>query len=50
MNPEALAGLKKVFWEGTDNWNNLLETRAEMSGRLVLSKFSKETIAGFLKK
>ena len=50
MNPEALAGLKKVFWEGTDNWNNILETRAEMSGRLVLSKFSKETIAGFLKK
>ena len=40
MNPEALALLKKVFWEGTDHWDQLLlEERAEMSGRLVLSKF-----------
>ena len=49
MNPEALALLKKVFWEGTDHWDQLLEERAEMSGRLVLSKFAKETISGFLK-
>jgi len=49
MNPIALDGLKKIFWEGTDNWNNLLETRAETSGKLVLSDFSKKTIKGFLK-
>ncbi len=49
MNPEALTLLKKVFWEGTEDWNQLLETRAEMSGKLVLSKFSKETIRSFLK-
>jgi len=48
MNPEALVLLKKVFWEGTENWDTLLEKRAEISGKLVLSKFSKETIAGFL--
>ncbi len=48
MNPEALGLLKKVFWEDTENWDTLLEKRAEISGKLVLSKFSKETIAGFL--
>lgn len=48
MNPEALGLLKKVFWEGTEDWDQLLEERAEMSGRLVLSKFSKETIKKFL--
>jgi len=50
MNPAALQQLKEVFWQGTQDWNNLLERRAEMSGELVLSKFSKETIAGFLRK
>jgi len=49
MNPEALSGLKKIFWEGTEHWHNLLESRAETSGQLVLSKFSKETIKSFLK-
>ncbi len=50
MNPEALAGLKKVFWEGTDHWEELLEKRAEQSGKLVLSEFSKNAIGKFLKK
>lgn len=49
MNPEAMAGLKKVFWEGTEHWDDLLEERAELSGELVLSDFSKKTIKGFLK-
>jgi methylglutaconyl-CoA hydratase len=49
MNPEALSGLKKVFWEGTDNWDTLLAERAAKSGQLVLSDFSKKTIRGFLK-
>ncbi len=47
-NPEALSLLKKVFWEGTDHWNDLLEERAAMSGKLVLSDFSKNAINGFL--
>ena len=48
MNPEALKLLKKVFWEGTENWDSLLEQRAEMSGKLVLSDFSKKEIGKFL--
>jgi methylglutaconyl-CoA hydratase len=47
-NPEALRLLKKVFWEGTDHWDTLLEERAEMSGKLVLSQFSKDAIQSFL--
>lgn len=50
MNPEAIKGLKKVFWKGTEHWDALLEERAEMSGKLILSKFSKETIRQFLAK
>lgn len=46
-NPEALQLLKKVFWEGTDHWDELLEQRAEMSGKLILSDYSKQAIAGF---
>lgn len=46
-NPEALNSLKKVFWEGTENWGELLEERARMSGQLILSDFSKKTIAAF---
>lgn len=47
FNPEALARLKAVFWEGTDHWDHLLEARAEMSGRLVLSEFTRNAIAAF---
>lgn len=49
MNPEAMGLLKKVSWEGCENWDTLLEERAEMSGRLVLSDFSKKAIGAFLK-
>jgi methylglutaconyl-CoA hydratase len=47
-NPEALRLLKKVFWEGTDHWEALLEQRAEISGQLILSDFAKEAISSFL--
>lgn len=46
-NPEATAGLKQVFWQGTDHWDQLLESRAEMSGKMVLSEFTKEALARF---
>src|SRR5689334_3585760 len=46
-NPEALSHLKKVFWQGTDDWEQLLEARAEMSGSLVLSEFTRNAIAAF---
>jgi len=44
-NPEALAAMKKVLWEGTDHWNELLSDRAEQSGKLVLSDFAKTALA-----
>lgn len=46
-NPEAMRELKKVFWEGTENWDKLLKKRAAVSGRLVLSDFTKNAIAKF---
>ena len=46
-NPEAQSMMKKVFWEDYDHWDELLEQRAEKSGRLVLSTFTKEALAKF---
>ena len=46
-NPEAMLEMKKVFWRGTDDWDNLLAERAAISGRLVLSDFTKETLKKF---
>lgn len=48
-NPEALADMKKVLWEGTDNWDKLLTERAKISGRLVLSDFTKNALGQFKK-
>jgi len=46
-NPEAMSALKKVFWEGTENWDTLLSSRASTSGKLVLSDFTREAILAF---
>ena len=46
-NPEAMARMKATFWEGTENWDALLESRAEMSGTLVLSAFTRRALAAF---
>ena len=43
-NSDALVEIKKVFWEGTENWSTLLFERAEISGKLVLSDFSKKAL------
>jgi methylglutaconyl-CoA hydratase len=43
-NPEALAEMKKVIWEGTKNWDTLLKERAAISGRLVLSDFTRNAL------
>ncbi len=47
-NPEALRELKNIFWSGTDHWNELLVSRATISGELVLSEFTKNAISKFL--
>ncbi len=46
-NPEAMREMKQIFWNGTENWDNLLAERAAISGRLVLSEFTKEKLKGF---
>ena len=44
-NPEAMALLKQHLWRGTEHWEQLLIERAAMSGRLVLSPFSRQAIS-----
>lgn len=48
-NPEALIQMKKVFWNGTSNWEELLMERAAISGKLVLSNFTKNALNQFKK-
>ncbi len=49
-NPEALTDMKKVLWEGTENWDTLLYERAAISGKLVLSDFTVNALNQFKKK
>ena len=43
-NPEAMAELKSIFWKGTESWPELLPQRAGISGRLVLSGFTRRAL------
>ncbi len=49
-NSEAMSLLKEAFWKGTEDWGSLLESRAEMSGKLVLSDFTVNAINAFKQK
>jgi methylglutaconyl-CoA hydratase len=49
-NPDAMAEMKKIFWQGTENWDTLLKERAAISGRLILSDFTKQAIETFKNK
>ena len=46
-NPEAMLEMKRIFWKGTEDWDSLLAERAAISGRLVLSEFTKKTLEKF---
>lgn len=46
-NVEALTEMKKVFWVGTEDWDSLLESRAAISGKLVLSEKTKIALQKF---
>jgi methylglutaconyl-CoA hydratase len=46
-NPEAMKEMKTIMWAGTENWDELLAERAAISGKLVLSEFTKETLKRF---
>lgn len=48
-NPEALEEWKKVLWEGTSHWDTLLTDRAAITGKLVLSEFTKNALSKFKK-
>jgi methylglutaconyl-CoA hydratase len=56
-NPEAMREMKRIFWQNppnggqdTERWDELLSERAAISGRLVLSDFTKNAIAAFKQK
>ena len=49
-NPEAMEKLKKIMWNGTEDWDRLLDKRAESSGILVISDFTSKAIAKFKSK
>ncbi|WP_272021971.1 enoyl-CoA hydratase/isomerase family protein [Olleya namhaensis] len=46
-NPEALLELKRVLWQDTNEWSVLLIERAEISGKLVLSDFTKQKLKSY---
>ena len=46
-NPPAMAEMKKIFWKGTEHWDELLSERAAISGKLIVSEFSKNAIRNF---
>ena len=48
-NPEAVTAMKKILWQETDHWDNLLYERAQISGKLVLSDFTKNALIAFKK-
>jgi methylglutaconyl-CoA hydratase len=47
-HPKALSGLKQILWEGTEDWDNILNERAATSGELVLSEFTQQALQSFL--
>ena len=48
-NPEALKEMKKIIWEGTEQWESLLFERAAITGKLILSDFSRNALLQFKK-
>ena len=48
-NSKALSQMKKILWEGTENWTDLLAERAAISGELVVSEFTKKSLQKFKK-
>lgn len=46
-SPQAMWEMKKIFWKGTEHWDKLLLERAAISGRLVLSEFTRHAIEKF---
>ena len=47
-NPEAMGELKRIFWQGTEHWDELLPQRAQISGRLILGEFTRTKLAKYV--
>jgi len=48
-NPQAVREIKKIFWQGTSHWDQLLFERAKISGQLVTSEQAQKAIKMFNK-
>ncbi|HXB31615.1 MAG TPA: enoyl-CoA hydratase/isomerase family protein [Puia sp.] len=48
-NPQAVKEIKKIFWQGTSHWDQLLLERAKISGQLVISEQAQKAIRLFNK-
>jgi len=46
-NQKAMVEMKTMFWRGTEDWDQLLIQRAKISGRLVLSDFTKDKLQAY---
>jgi methylglutaconyl-CoA hydratase len=46
-NPEAMREMKRIFWQHTDGWEKTMAERAALSGRMVLSEFTRDALARF---
>ena len=49
-DPQAIAEMKKILWEGTEGWDELLAHRAAVSGKLVAGAFTKTALEKLKKK
>ncbi|MCX6150499.1 MAG: enoyl-CoA hydratase/isomerase family protein [Ignavibacteriales bacterium] len=48
-SPEAMTHLKSILWNDKEELKKLLEDRAEISAKLILSNFTKNFLANFLR-
>jgi methylglutaconyl-CoA hydratase len=48
-SPQAVREIKKILWQGTSNWDQLLSERAKISGQLVISEQAQKAIRLFNK-
>ncbi len=47
VNPEAMAEMKKMFWQGTETLGPTVAGKAAISGKLVVSAFTRNAIEKF---
>lgn len=45
FNPEAMAKLKAILWEGTEHWDQLVNARVSITAQLALTPFVKNAVA-----